>query len=150
MGERLAPRVPNQIRLLAKIHRQRDKWWLYFAGANIGKTPTSMSRSDSKVLKILLGSCKENVGQRSVGSKGQVHHCLGVASGPSLLLGGGGRFSSHPRMLCPPGLSSELRDKLEIRTSSIEQIQTEVTVEMVQVLFPGHSSLPLCLMISLV
>lgn len=78
-----------------------------------------------KVLEILLGLYKENVGQmsagtRSLGSKGHFDHCLWVihmglaGSGQSILLWGGS-FGSSQEMLCPQPLLSDLRDKLERR-----------------------------------
>ena len=47
------------------MQRQRDEWWwnkteIYFSEANAGKTCTGVSKTVSKVPKILPGLCKES------------------------------------------------------------------------------------------
>ena len=56
-----------------KIHRQRDRWWghkkgVYFRRLTPGGWWTCVSKTISKVLERPAGLCKENVGQRSVGT----------------------------------------------------------------------------------
>ena len=68
-----------------KIQRQGIKrWWnkkrIHFSEADTGKTHTQISKTTSKVLKLLLGlwgKCGSKVGGRACEQHGQLNHCLG-------------------------------------------------------------------------
>ena len=93
-----------------------------------GRQKTNISKTVSKVLKILLGLSKENVGQREVGTCRRMVRLItalesitaGIEGlGQSLLLEGIILVPQY-RMLCPQGILPELTDKLERTTTQLQ------------------------------
>lgn len=83
-----------------------------------GRQQTNISKTFSKVLKKFLGLCKENVGQRSVGTcrwAVEVRLIMALGSTRGVLLTPGQALllkevvSVPPGMLCPQGLLPEVR-----------------------------------------
>lgn len=107
----------------------------------LGGEQTSVSNTVSKVLQILPGLSKEDVGQRLVGTRWAVKVRLLLSCGHSwgspwlrtVLGAGGGSFGSH-RECCAHSvfrLRSERSRKEELNLEA----QTEVRIQVAEVLF---------------
>lgn len=92
----------------------------------LGGQQASVSKTVSKVPKILPGLSKENVGQRSAGTCGRAgHHCHGwglAGSGQPLLLEGVVSFGCQGTP-CPQGLLPDISPKEDLNLESLRSKQ---------------------------